>query len=539
MKVLVVEDEKLLRHSIITTLKQNGFEDILDAEDGLHAIQVINQNKVDLIISDIRMPRMDGIELLKYIRNHFGDIIFIVLSGYDLFEYAQKAIKLGAFSYLLKPVSVPDLQSVLTQAMQELAHKRKLQEHEIQIQIKLKQGTLTLRKHFIAEIINGHLPGEDSILKKVEQYDLYFTKKIYCVVLVGIDQYLAITNHMSNQGKDLIKYGVENVCAEILTKHGHIAYPFHLDEGVGFLINSDPIISATYGLELSDLFKKIQHSIQTYMKFTITVGIGSMASLLSSLPQSYSTAKKAFAKKMLHGDNQVYVFQTNGHEIRGKIMLDLSAEQQLLVYFETNNKALALEFITMQYTVYFSQFSFDLDDVKQMNYQLLILIHKILRKLRLDPELIIGEEFFLYTQVNNLTSLNLIIAWFHGIIETCFSSIHDMSLKSTKKLMEKAREFMASNFHTNLSLDLVADHLHISPEHLSREFKKEIGENFIDYILKLRIAKAKEYLQQGSYKTYEVANLVGFHDEKYFSKVFKKNTGFTPSEYKFRNIRDN
>ena len=101
--------------------------------------------------------------------------------------------------------------------------------------------------------------------------------------------------------------------------------------------------------------------------------------------------------------------------------------------------------------------------------------------------------------------------------------------------MEKAREFIASNFHTNLSLDLVADHLHISPEHLSREFKKEIGENFIDYLLKLRIAKAKEYLQQGSYKAYEVANLVGFHDEKYFSKVFKKNTGFTPSEFKFRN----
>ncbi len=534
MKVLVVEDEMLIRHSVITILKQNGFEDILDAEDGLHAIHVINQNKVDLIISDIRMPRMDGIELLKYIRNHFGDIIFIMLSGFDLFEYAQKAINLGAFSYLLKPVSVPDLQAVLTQAMQKLAHKRKLQDHEIQIQIKLKQGTLALRKHFIVEMINGHLSGEDSILKKVEQYDLYFTKKNYCVVLVGIDQYHAITNHMSNQGKDLVKYGIENVCEEILTEHGHIAYPFHLDEGVGILINSDPIISAEYGLELSDLFKKIQHAIQTYMKFTITVGIGSMASLLSSLPQSYSTAKKALARKMIHGDNQVYVFQTNGHEIREKMILDLSAEQQLLAYFETNNITLALEFITMQYTVNFSPFSFDLDDVKQMNYQLLILIHKILRKMQLDPELIIGEEFFLYTQVNNLTSLNLIIAWFHGIIETCFTSIHDMSLKSTKKLMEKAREFIASNFHTNLSLDLVADHLHISPEHLSREFKKEIGENFIDYLLKLRIAKAKEYLQQGSYKTYEVANLVGFHDEKYFSKVFKKNTGFTPSEFKFR-----
>ena len=130
MKVLVVEDELLIRHSVITILKQNDFEDILDAEDGLQAIHVIKQNKVDLIISDIRMPRMDGIELLKYIRNHFGDIIFIMLSGFDLFEYAQKAINLGAFSYLLKPVNVPDLQAVLTQAMQKLAHKRKLQDHE-------------------------------------------------------------------------------------------------------------------------------------------------------------------------------------------------------------------------------------------------------------------------------------------------------------------------------------------------------------------------------------------------------------------------
>ncbi len=94
---------------------------------------------------------------------------------------------------------------------------------------------------------------------------------------------------------------------------------------------------------------------------------------------------------------------------------------------------------------------------------------------------------------------------------------------------------MSAHFHEEIGLELVSEQLHISPEYLSREFKKESGENFIDFLLRLRINKAKEYMRQGNYKTYEIARLVGYHDEKYFSKVFKKTTGFTPSEYRFRN----
>lgn len=536
MKVLVVEDEVLIRNSITASLKQNGFDGVLEAVDGFQALEVLKQNKIDIIISDIRMPRMDGIELLQCLREQFGDIIFIVLSGYDLFEYAQNAIKLGAFSYLLKPVNALDLQAVLTQAIQKITKKRELYDHEIQIQIKLQQGTSALRKHFILEIIKGHVPDEEYIQKRIDQYDLCFTKKYFCVVLVGIDHYHSFTNHMSSQDKNLIKYGIENICTEFLSDQDYTTNPFHFDEGVGFVINFNQDVPTAYAFNLVTLFKKIQQANQTFMKFTITTGIGSLETKLSSLHQSHAAAKKAFAQKMIQGDNQIYVFQTNSNENQGKPIWDLMAEQKLLSYFDTNNKAMALDYISNQYSVYFSQYSFDLDDIKQINYQLLILIHKILKQQRLDPESIIGEEFFLYTQVNSLTSIDLIVNWFHEIIEACFISIHEMSLKSTKKLMEKARDYILSNFQTDLSLDRVADHLHISSEYLSREFKKENGENFIDYLLKLRIAKAKEYLQQGTYKTYEIAKLIGFNDEKYFSKVFKKHTGFTPSEYKFRRI---
>ncbi|MCD9021510.1 response regulator [Cohnella silvisoli] len=541
MKILIVEDEIEIRQSIVSMLRHSGFKDIRTAEDGQTALALTEQERIDIIISDIRMPRMSGIELLEQIRKQDKNILFVLLSGYDLFEYAQHAIKLGAFSYLLKPVQAIDLQSVLADALQEITKKRTLQDHEIRIQIQLNQGTLALRKHFILEIVKGMVTDEVYVSKRLKQYDIHFGTSdagAFCVLIAELDVFSG-NGGWKTQDKELLVYGLENIAMEILTEAGFAVYLFTAEEDkAGFLLHFDPTDPSACHKELVGICETIQHAVRAYTKGTVTIGIGSLEHDLYSVPHSYAAAKRAYAQRMVRQRGGIYACTSAPKGNKKPLSPDLKAAHVLQDCFDAFNRDAALQFIVDSYAPFYEPFAFEMDDLRGFNYQLLLMLQNILRQLSIDPETVFEDEFFLYTQVNELESLDATVSWFQALIERCFDSISRLSLRSTKKLMDLAKAYMTNHYHSDISLDQVATHLHISSEYLSREFKKETGINFLDYLIQLRISKAKQYLLEGTRKTNEIARLVGFNDEKYFSKVFKRHTGFTPSEYKFRTIHN-
>ncbi|QTH45685.1 response regulator [Cohnella sp. LGH] len=535
MNILIVEDESQIRSTLHDSLQRIGFTDIWMAHDGTQALEMIKSRKFDLILSDIRMPGMDGIALLETVRREYSDILFIVLSGYDLFEYAQKAIRHSAFSYLLKPLSDEDLETVMREALRVLNLKRELFEDELKIKIKLKQGTTALRRQLLTEALNGHA-DESQLARKCQEYDLEFTHPHYCVWLAGIDNLDELALAMSNPDLELLKYGLENMCSEVFRERGFTAEPFKWEEGGGFLLNSGSLDEKGGFPDIVGQSLALRQMAHTYLKLDIAAAIGSVECSLPAAGNSFDTARRAYAQTIAepHVDG-VYAYRPEEPIQPLLLALDLKLEQELLAVFDSCQFEAGMQFIADRYRIFAKPCSFEIKDVQQLNYHLLILIHKIMSQLGFDPEAVMGEEYYLYTKVNRLKSIAAIIEWFQTLLQSCFDYISERSTRSTKKLVDKAKEFMSAHFHEEIGLELVSEQLHISPEYLSREFKKESGENFIDFLLRLRINKAKEYMRQGNYKTYEIARLVGYHDEKYFSKVFKKTTGFTPSEYRFRN----
>ncbi|MFC3798696.1 response regulator [Cohnella sp. GCM10012308] len=545
MNILIVEDETQIRGSLEDALRRFGIDDIRIAGNGLDALALLEERRADLILSDIRMPEMDGIALLERVRERHGDVPFIVLSGYDLFEYAQKALKFGAYAYLLKPVAEAELEDVVRGALQELMQKRDLREDELRLQIKLNAGTSELRRRYLTEIVEGkEASGRQA--RKCEEYGIRFTSPFHYVWLAGMDEAVRIAQTMPRSDVELLKYGLENLCLEVFREGGLVAEPFRWDDGIGLLLNGDgengqnadgQYADGQSGLgKIAALSERASGLALDVLKLSITAGVGHAAGRLDETPASFASARRAFAQKLVHGGGRVYVCGTEREPASESVSLDLAAERELLALFEAHRQDEASAFLAERFAPFRVPCSFEIADVAKLNYELIVLLATILKQLGFDADEALGDEYHLYTQVNSLQRIEEMIAWFRQRCSDAFTHIQEKSTRSTKKLMGKARDYIADHFHEAISLELVADHLQISPEYLSREFKKELGENFTDFLLRLRMEKAKFYIREGRYRTYEIANLVGFQNEKYFSKVFKKATGFTPSEFKFRTL---
>lgn len=361
MKILVVDDESPVRESLINSLHDIGINDIKEAEDGMEAYEIIQQHKPDIIIADIRMPGMNGVELLTKVNENVGDIIFIFISGYDLFEYAQKAVSLGAFAYLLKPVKDFELKDVINKAGIRLENQKKQQEADSFVKTKMSQG-----------------------------------------------------------------------------------------------------------LEFMESAK----------------------------------------------------------------IIGFKEEQEMLMCFERCDKQSVMKLIGELYLPFKKSNVVDTITLKKLNFQLILLIYKILNHMGINGEEILEDEFTLYNRVNECGSIDSIIDLFEEKLQVCFHVINLMREKGNKKILEKAKEFIINNYNKDITLETVADYIHLSSTYFSKLFKQEFGENFVDYVINYKIKKARELLKEGIYKANEVSRMVGFNDVKYFYKIFKKHTGFTPSEYK-------
>lgn len=532
MKLLVVEDEQRVRKSIVNGLTCSGFDMIFEADDGEEALVIMHENKPDIIISDIRMPGMDGIELLSKVRETHSDIPFIILSGYDLFEYAQKAVALGAFSYLLKPVKNSELLQVLQSAEDKINQKILQQNSGFKMRVRLKQGLDALKRQFIAEIITGNNIAESYIKRKVSEVEISFIEQDFIVMLASIDNYNLLIQHVDPTDLDLYKFSITNILTEIMNNHGISVFPYNYEEGEGYLLNFTSENKRLNEHTLFELSSQIIKVVEVYLNFTITIGIGSIVSSIHQLNISAQKARNAVAQRLVKGGNQVFGADNPNRATESQAIIGFKTEQELLSCFERCDKANAIHLIQNLYAGFSNSSFIDVQDLKNLNYQLVILIYKILNHLRLEPEKILGDEFITYTNINSLPSIDSIIHWYMDKADIFFHHISTTKDKSNYRLMDKAKDYINQNFTKEISLELLAEFIHLSPEHFSREFKKEFGKNFIDYLTDLRINKAKEYLRDGNYKTIEVSKMVGFNNEKYFSKLFKKYTGFTPGEYR-------
>ena len=536
LKVFLVEDEVVMRNGIKNNIpwEQEGFEFAGEASDGELAYPLIKKEKPDILITDIRMPFMDGLELSRLVKKELPQIKIIILSGYNEFDYAKTAINIGVTDYLLKPISSAKLleavKKVADMIEKEQDNARLIKRYEKEMEENILQ-----EKHRLWGALASNRLSTIELLEKGQRLGIDFTASAYQVFLFK-----------------LMQEGDATGCSEELNRAsekvnelaGSWEYVLSFDrspEGWAFLIKgeSEEEVQSTY-LETR---KELLELVEGYPKVEYFGGIGNVVHRIGDIQTSYKEAARAFSSRFFMDANQIadsaemVKVQT---EQDGKIdvskMLSKKREHELVERFLKNGTTEEVDsFLDELFQNIGEQNCKSLLYRQYVVMDLFFCASDFLGNLEIDIENLPEE----CRDINQIVEKAEDAENLRYQIENLFTETMQLrdshSKKKYSKLLEDAKAFIDENYkHDEMSLNTVAAQVNISPSYFSTIFSSEMGQTFVEYLTHVRLEKAKELLMCSNMRTAEIGYEVGYKDSHYFSYIFKKVVGCSPKEYRNR-----
>ncbi len=536
-KLLVVDDEEEVRHGLIQKMEwcKFDFEIIGEAQNGREAIDIIEEIVPDIIITDISMPIMNGLELSEYIKFNYPTVKTIILTGYDDFNYAQQAIRYGVEDYILKPVLPKDIEALLINLRDKLQLEKEHKENIIKLKEHFNESLPIIRDKYISLIVEGNI-NENELSCKVSYFNLNLNGSCYVIAAAGIDNSNSKEKIFADSDTDLMRFAAINIAKEIVDKYSIGEALFHNSELLiifsfkdtfeNVTCNTDTIFRKVYSV-----LEEIRQNVEKFLKLTVTFGVGSVVNSLTRIKDSYKAALSALEYKLVIGESKIIFIEDLEPKRKDVIAFDEHTERRLVsaVKFGTEkelkevvndifNNLMGTKAVFQEYQLYL--------------VEIVASMSRICRDFDIDVSYILGIRTNLYNEMLEFRSLNEIKTWMEGVCTKLMKFIQNSRKNTTQILLKKAQDYVGGNFSDEaLSIQKVADYLHISQSYLSMIFKKETGETFLKYLVSVRLNAAIELLQ-GSCKTTEIAERVGYPDISYFSYFFKKNYGMSPREYR-------
>jgi two-component system response regulator YesN len=520
-KIMIVDDEADAREGIVHRIDWGklGFDAVIEAENGQDALEKAESLKMDVILTDIKMPFLDGLEMSRRITLLYPAVKIVLLSGFDDFKYAQEAIRLNVVEYVLKPVNVAEITQVLMRVKKLLDDGIAQRLNMRMLMESYSQALPLMRERFLTELLWGAVTDEQ-IAAQMEKCGLGIGDAPFRVVAT----FEAEKNPQATSvvSWDLVPVSIKQMLEEQLEKRCKHAV----------FISSAYIIAVTawenpnpIGV-LASVANDICARCAKYLNATVTAGIGRSREKISGVHESFLEARSALEYKVVAGGGKAICIQDMemvriNHEAFGA-----RDEERLLYAVKFGGESEICECIDSL-----------LGQAKELGswqrkahmLSLLSVICRIMENHGLDEDED-GEWSKLMASLGDpgdgmRDSLR-------GICLRLSGSLSVQRETVPKQLTEKAKAFIASHYaEHDLSVERVCEHLHVSQSYFFTIFKQETGETFVRHLTGLRMAKACELLGQ-SWKTYEVARLVGYEDANYFSYMFKKWFGMSPTRYR-------
>ncbi len=532
-KVLIIDDESIIRKGIknIINWKQLDCEVCADACDGIEGIELIKKYLPEVIITDIRMPGMDGLEMIKQAKEIVPNTKIIILTGYRDFDYVQKAIKCGAFDFLLKPSKIEELTSVLAKAVNEL-NEQKDKHNEIErFRMLFEQNIPVLREKLLYDIIYGLNTSENEIYEKMKLFDI----SIRNFVLVVMENDYNDKSNSSLYDKHLYQFGIVKSFEEIFAENYEVLSIMLSSNRVGFIIQkSDNLL-----LDIEKVSEKcayLQEVINNGFGFTVTIAVSSNGKEALELPDKLKECLGSLEYKSYMGENSIIQYSDLNSFFRYEDYSTLDKYQKQIIENIKSGNETGVRENTKLISDYLTNNNINIHYMRNFYYTTLSSINNIrisVSSVDTDRKYSEGEDIAslikLIEKTDKAEELNSLL---EEVSIKIASKVNSFNNKSIKLILRKAIDYIQEHYNEQVTLNEVAENIYVSTFYISRMFKKELGKSFVDYLNDVRIDKAKELLKDVKYKTYEVAEKVGISDPHYFSKLFKKYSGMTPSEYR-------
>lgn len=507
-KLVVVDDEPLIIEGLKKYLKWEdyGFTIVGEAEDGLKGLKVCKKAKPDFVITDIRMPGADGIELISALKKDLPCTKFVILSGYGEFELAQQAIRAGASDYILKPLQKEQFMQIISKMKNELDQHYKEIENDKQITDVITKNTAVLKNSIIKDILE-----KGSINIKNNELEFF---KLNCEKFR-----IAVFDNEPYR---------ESIYQEINEFIISSSLDWHL---VNF--NSYNIILCCTNSNKSNLhveqLNTLINEIRSKFDIALTIGVGNIVEHLDDLKISYCSAKENLESQFYLDKLQLYENKLNYIDA-DLVKKHLTSENENLILNALQNgdclkleSALFAIFEMINLNGYIRP-----DKVKIFFGEILTRIYLQLKQ----EDKQIFEIKSTLDEIGRIKSYRNLIEFVRNLLTRQCNSFSANAENDSKKLIKEIKKYIQDNMSQEINLNTIATKFHMNLFYISHLFKKETNMNFLDYLTLLRIDKAKELLTDVNNKVYEVSTRVGYDDQRYFSQVFKKYTGYTPKEFR-------
>lgn len=537
IKVFLVEDEMVIRRGIKNSIdwEKEGYIFCGEASDGELAYPMIIKEKPDSLITDIRMPFMDGLELCKLVKKELPNIKILILSGYDEFDYAKEAIRLGVTEYLLKPISSGKLLEALNGVSESIRREKEDKDLVRKYMEEMRENTEHEKQKFFEQMIAGNLSMADA-LETGKKYEMNLSAGMYNLLLFRFT--LGEENRKSGELLGEAEYAIEK-----LTERLEYVFEFQRGvEGWAFLLMADN--EEQMSERVKELSKDLEEIMKNYSTIAYFGGIGQPVARLRELEESFREAERALAARFTMELNRIISVE----DIRMAQNVDTLDDIEITSFGEIEKTRTMLEKflnngaedeIDEFVDVYINELPEEnLKSVLMRQYIIMdayIVMMSFCEKIEgIEGEMQAQSEE-LKNSMKTIQTLEEIKNYIRMLLKKIIGVRDTISGRRYSDIIEIAKDQIRKTYMSDeISLNTIAAEVGMSPSYFSSIFSKEMGKTFVEYLTEIRMDRAKELLMCSSMKTSEIGYEVGYKDPHYFSYIFKKTQNCTPKEFRAR-----
>lgn len=537
IKVFLVEDEMVIRRGIKNSIdwEKEGYIFCGEASDGELAYPMIIKEKPDILITDIRMPFMDGLELCKLVKKELPNIKILILSGYDEFDYAKEAIRLGVTEYLLKPISSGKLLEALNGVSESIRREKEDKDLVRKYMEEMRENTEHEKQKFFEQMIAGNLSMADA-LETGKKYEMNLSAGMYNLLLFRFT--LGEENRKSGELLGEAEYAIEK-----LTERLEYVFEFQRGvEGWAFLLMADN--EEQMSERVKELSKDLEEIMKNYSTIAYFGGIGQPVARLRELEESFREAERALAARFTMELNRIISVE----DIRMAQNVDTLDDIEITSFGEIEKTRTMLEKflnngaedeIDEFVDVYINELPEEnLKSVLMRQYIIMdayIVMMSFCEKIEgIEGEMQAQSEE-LKNSMKTIQTLEEIKNYIRMLLKKIIGVRDTIIGRRYSDIIEIAKDQIRKTYMSDeISLNTIAAEVGMSPSYFSSIFSKEMGKTFVEYLTEIRMDRAKELLMCSSMKTSEIGYEVGYKDPHYFSYIFKKTQNCTPKEFRAR-----
>lgn len=539
-RLLIVEDELWLRKRLVSTIEWSSYDisEVYEAEDGETALSLAMKAEPDILITDIQMPELSGIDLMKALNESSVFPKTIVVSGYDDFEYAQQALQMGAINYLLKPVEEEELLKTVLRCVNELKQER---ENKSILNRQLVTSEL-LMEHVYEELIFENIGTNKKfidLLNRLFEGENHFPEKYAMVVTVQVLDYQVLLAEETEADVRMISHYVEKAFQESLKKIYKLSYSYIRGNQIILLVFSSDI-EETFVENIRKLTDGLIEDLRKNLCFQLLLYMGSVVQSFSQLRASYEEVLVQMKKSQQIHDK--------GNELEKSVSVEEQNVNFEDVYEEYNFKLIIKEMrngnskrVKEELQNLLHELLKQLQEADSVKFQLFYLnfFNKIAETCLPECETCAEQLAIQYMEgvkkvvdINNGVEVREIWNYLERFSEKVVEAYQENDGRRRHWLMDQVVQYVEENYNTSLSTKDVAQRFFVNASYFSKLFHEQMGMTFSNYLIHVRMEKAKVMLVRTNMKLYDISYAVGYTNVQYFSTIFKEKEGTTPSQYR-------